>query len=116
MVTADLRANRVICHIDLDAPREGRPTTRVNWLIRQLRAAPDATRVEAFILHGRGAGTADLLRTIRDNPPCSQPTLPRSCGPSEWLGRVRLHTDLSILARLACARANPNASASGRGS
>ena len=68
MVTADLRANRVTCHIDLDAPREGRPTTRVNWLIRQLRAAPDTTRIEAFILHGRGAGTADLLRTIRDNP------------------------------------------------
>jgi hypothetical protein len=68
MVTADLRANRVTCHVDLDAPREGRPTTRVNWLIRQLRAAPDTTRVEAFILHGRGAGTADLIRNIRDNP------------------------------------------------
>ena len=68
IVTADLRANRVTCHVDLDAPREGRPTTRVNWLIRQLRAAPDTTRTEAFILHGRGAGTADLLRTVRDNP------------------------------------------------
>ncbi len=67
-VTADLRANRVSCHVDLDAPREGRPTTRVNWLIRQLRAAPDTTRVEAFILHGRGAGTADLIRNVRDNP------------------------------------------------
>ena len=68
MVTADLRANRVTCHVDLDAPREGRPTTRVNWLIRQLRVAPDTTRVEAFLLHGRGAGTADLIRNIRDNP------------------------------------------------
>ena len=68
IVTADLRANRVTCHVDLDAPREGRPTTRVNWLVRQLRAAPDTTRVEAFILHGRGIGTADLLRNVRDNP------------------------------------------------
>jgi hypothetical protein len=68
MVTADIRANQVTCHVDLDAPREGRPTTRVNWLVRQLRAAPDTTRVEAFILHGRGAGTADLIRNVRDNP------------------------------------------------
>lgn len=69
MVTADLRANQVTCHVDLDAPCEGRPTTRVNWLVRQLRAAPDTTRVEAFILHYRGAGTDDLIRNIRDNPP-----------------------------------------------
>jgi hypothetical protein len=84
MVTADLRANRVTCHVDLDAPREGRPTTRVNWLIRQLRAAPDTTRVEAFILHGRGAGTADLIRNIRDNPAVLVP------GPAKELRSFRL--------------------------
>ncbi len=68
MVTADLRAGRVICHIDIDAPREGRPTTRVNWLLRQLKQAPDNLRIEAFAMHARGAGAAELLRDVRENP------------------------------------------------
>ena len=43
VVTADLRASKVTCHVDVDAPREGRPTTRVNWLVRQLKNAPDVS-------------------------------------------------------------------------
>ena len=68
VVTADLRANKVTCHVDVDAPREGRPTTRVNWLVRQLKNAPDTTRVEAFVAHGRGSSAAELLATIREDP------------------------------------------------
>lgn len=68
VLTADLRASRITCHVDIDAPHEGRPGTRVNWLIRQLRAAPDSLRVEAFAMHARGAGTAELLKDIRENP------------------------------------------------
>jgi hypothetical protein len=67
-VTADLRAGQIVCHVDIDAPRAGRPATRVNWLVRQLRDAPDTTRVEAFALHARGASTAELLRGIREDP------------------------------------------------
>lgn len=67
-VTADLRGGRITCHVEVDAPREGRPTTRVNWLLRQLRTAPDTVRVEAFVAHGRGAGVAELLHAVRDNP------------------------------------------------
>jgi len=67
-VTADLRAAKVVCHIDIDAPREGRPLTRVNWLIRQLRDAPDSLRVEAFVMHGRGDGASELLGSLRENP------------------------------------------------
>lgn len=68
VIVADLRAGQVICHVDVDAPREGRPQTRVKWLIRQLRAAPDSTRVEAFVSHQRGAGSAELLRDVREQP------------------------------------------------
>lgn len=67
-VTVDLRAGRVTCHLDIDAPKEGRPATRVNWLIRQLKAAPDGLRVEAFQMHARGAGTAALLKDVRSDP------------------------------------------------
>jgi len=68
VVTADLRAGQVTCHVDIDAPREGRPTTRVNWLVRQLKNAPDSARVECFVAHSRGSSAAELLRTVRENP------------------------------------------------
>lgn len=67
-VTTDLRAGQVICHVDIAAPKDGKPTTRVNWLVRQLRHAPDTTRLEAFTLHSRGPGTADLLKNVREQP------------------------------------------------
>src|SRR3954470_7310392 len=68
VVTADLRASRVTFHVDLDAPRDGRSTTRVNWLLRQLREAPESLRVEAFAAHGRGSSAAELLSAVRENP------------------------------------------------
>lgn len=70
VVSADLRAGQVTCHVDVDAPREGRPTTRVNWLVRQLRNAPELVRLEAYANHARGASTAELLRAVRENPAC----------------------------------------------
>ena len=68
VVTADLRAGTVTCHVDVEAPREGRPTTRVNWLLRQLKASPDGVRIEAHAAHERGAGAAELLNKVRENP------------------------------------------------
>ncbi len=67
-VTADLRAGQVICHVDVDAPREGRPLTRVNWLLRQVKDAPPDLRVEAFLMRSRGEGASELLGKVRDNP------------------------------------------------
>jgi hypothetical protein len=68
VITADLRSSRVTCHVDIDAPRDGRPTTRVNWLVRQLKNAPETARVESFTAHSRGSSAAELLRTVRVNP------------------------------------------------
>lgn len=68
VVTADIRAGRLTCHVDVESPREGRPTTRVNWMVRQLKNAPDTTRVEAFVAHARGSQAAELLSTVRENP------------------------------------------------
>jgi len=66
-VTVDIRAAQVSCSFSTNAPGEGRPTTRVNWLLRQLKDAPDTLRVEAFAARQRG-GTAELLGTARENP------------------------------------------------
>jgi hypothetical protein len=68
VVTADLRAGKIICQVDIDAPREGRPLTRVNWLTRQLRNAPENLRIEAFAMHSRGPGNAELLKVVRESP------------------------------------------------
>lgn len=67
-VDVDLRSNQIICHCAIDAPRDGRHSTRVNWLLRQLSNAPDSTRVEGFVLHGRGSGAVELLGALRANP------------------------------------------------
>lgn len=66
-IELDMRSNRVTCLVEIDAPREGRPTTRVNWLVRQLKNAPDSLRLEAFALHARGASTASLLKEVRED-------------------------------------------------
>lgn len=69
IVNADLRADRVAGSITIDAPREGRPLTRVNWLLRQLPDhAPEGLHVEAMLAGGRGASTAQLLGKLRTDP------------------------------------------------
>ncbi len=67
-VTADLRANQIHCSCELEAPKQGRPKTRVTWLLRQLEKASDTLRVEAFALHARGPGAAELAKTVRADP------------------------------------------------
>lgn len=67
-VRADLRAGQITCTIEIDAPQAGKPTTRVNWLVRQLKHAPDTLRLEAQSAYARGNGSAELLRTVRENP------------------------------------------------
>jgi hypothetical protein len=66
-VVADLRANRVVVSVLMDAPKEGRPATRVNWLLRQLRDAPDGLRVDAF-LAGSKTSLSEPLGVVREDP------------------------------------------------
>jgi len=67
-VRADLRAGRLFASVDIDAPRQGRPQTGINWLVRQLKDAPETLRVDCFARHGRGASTSELLRDVRVRP------------------------------------------------
>jgi len=39
-ILADLRAGRIACSVTITAPEEGRPMTRVTWLLRQLKGSP----------------------------------------------------------------------------
>lgn len=66
-VYADLRAGRITASAAVEAPRDGRLTTRVNWLLRQLADAPDGLRVDAFTANAR-TSTSELLRVVRSDP------------------------------------------------
>lgn len=68
VLTANLRSGRITAHVDVDGPRDGRNTTRVNWLIRQLKHAGADVRIESFAANARGAGAADLLGKVREDP------------------------------------------------
>ncbi|WP_353648525.1 TerD family protein [Nakamurella sp. A5-74] len=68
VITNDLRSERVGVSIQVDAPRDGRPLTRINWLLRQIPDARDALRVEALLAGGRGLSTAELLGSVRKKP------------------------------------------------
>lgn len=65
-VVADLRGNRVIVCADIPAPKTGRSTTRINWLVRQLRDAPGNLRIDAFPANAR-TSTSALLDAVRED-------------------------------------------------
>ncbi|WP_161632196.1 TerD family protein [Nakamurella lactea] len=74
VVEADLRTEHVTCSVRIDAPREGRAQTRVNWLLRQIPEARDGLRIEAVLTGGRGQTTVGLLGAIRKRPDLLIPT------------------------------------------
>ena len=67
MVTADLRTGRCTIEVDVTAPGEGRPLTRVNWLVRQLADANDAVRIDAYA-HMARTSVSGLLKAVRVDP------------------------------------------------
>jgi hypothetical protein len=67
VVQADLRAKRVTASVAVNAPEEGRPATRVNWLLKQLKEAPESLVIEASFPNTRST-TAALLKDAREDP------------------------------------------------
>ena len=67
-ITADLRAGLIHCAVTVPAPAEGRPTTRVNWLVRQLKTAPGQLCIQPSVAWQRGHGPATTLDEVRKNP------------------------------------------------
>lgn len=66
-VTADLRTGQVKTTVEIDAPGEGGGLRRVNWILRQLKDAPDALIVEVVFAR-REQTSCELLKDVRDNP------------------------------------------------
>lgn len=68
-IEANLRTRRVTTTVEIPAPTEGRPRTRINWMLRQLREAPDDLRVEVRFRHVP-VTRSELLRDCREEPEC----------------------------------------------
>jgi hypothetical protein len=66
-VEADLRARLTRTSVKVAAPKEGRPLTRLNWVLRQLSKAPDDLRVEVQFARSKET-TALLLEDAREDP------------------------------------------------
>jgi hypothetical protein len=65
-VEADLRSRRITASIDIEPPSTGQPATRINWLVKQLKTAPDEVQVGAKFRRRRS--TSELLAAARGNP------------------------------------------------
>lgn len=59
-LSAALSARVTTASVPIDAPGEGRPATRVTWLLRQLRDAPDTVRITASFAGVRETNSARL--------------------------------------------------------
>lgn len=56
---ANLRTRRVTASVEVAGPREGRPQTRINWMLKQLKSAPADLRIDVGFAGSRE--TASLL-------------------------------------------------------
>lgn len=67
-IVVDLRANRIDCGATVDAPSDSRTSTRINWLLRQLKDSPDQSLVTARGARARDTGPCQLLANVREEP------------------------------------------------
>jgi hypothetical protein len=66
-VEADLRARQTRTDVKVTAPKEGRPLTRIKWILTQLKEAPSDLRVEVQFQRTRET-SACLLSEAREDP------------------------------------------------
>lgn len=66
-VEADLRARLTRTSVKVNAPKDGRPLTRINWMLRQLKSAPPELRVEVQFARTKET-TAARLADAREEP------------------------------------------------
>lgn len=66
-LTADLRTRLFEVAVEVPAPREGRPKTRIAWLLRQLKDSPEQCRIEVRYPNARET-VSGMLKETRDKP------------------------------------------------
>jgi len=66
-IEADLRSRDVRTSVSVDAPQDGRPKTRITWVLRQLHNAPEDLRVDVAFPNIRETSSL-LLSEAREYP------------------------------------------------
>ncbi|MGY1620451.1 TerD family protein [Geodermatophilus sp. SYSU D00691] len=66
-IVADLRTGQVRVSTKMPAPQEGTAQRRINWLLRQLKDAPDDVLIDVAFADS-SESTCELLRDVRDKP------------------------------------------------
>lgn len=61
---SDIRAQQVGASVRIDAPKTGRSTTRINWLLRQLKSTSPNVRLDSWGLRSR-TSMSDLIGNVR---------------------------------------------------
>jgi hypothetical protein len=65
---ADLRSGRIACSVTVPAPRSAHASTRINWLLRQIKDAPSDLLIQTIPLHARSAGPSHRIRSVQEKP------------------------------------------------
>lgn len=65
-LSVDLRAQQIVASVSIDAPKTGRATTRINWLLRQLKSTSSDVRIDSWGMRSRSS-MSDLLGNVRKN-------------------------------------------------
>ncbi|MEK6720374.1 MAG: hypothetical protein AABZ33_06845 [Chloroflexota bacterium] len=68
-LSADLRTRLLTTSLELAAPREGRAKTRITWIVRQLKEAPNNVRIEVRYPNAKETVSA-TLGEARERPDC----------------------------------------------
>jgi hypothetical protein len=66
-VETDLRTRQVTTTVEVEAPREGRALTQINWVLRQLKQAPGDLRLDVRFANTKET-TSVLLSEAREYP------------------------------------------------
>lgn len=66
-VEANLGTKKVTTSVEIDSPKEGRPKTRINWLLKQLKNADGNLRIDVYFASTRETSSA-LLSEAREFP------------------------------------------------
>lgn len=64
---ANLKAQQITADVACNAPSEGRPKTRINWLLKQLKGAPEQVRIDCYGARTRRS-MSELLGSARHKP------------------------------------------------
>ncbi|NQT92429.1 MAG: hypothetical protein HQ559_06690 [Lentisphaerae bacterium] len=65
VLRADLRAQQIVVSVSIDAPKTGRATTRINWLLRQLKSSSPSVRLDSWGMRSRSS-MSELLGNVRN--------------------------------------------------